>query len=175
LPIKTYQIKLGFEYRQKSFSIWSDVKNDESFINIGTGDYIANANDAQISTPWLEYAYKISKYFKVHLGTRYRQKQADDPFNSYDNLNFYMSFHYYVSSFNAFITFSHDQLHYKIDDPELVNWSNEKKKSIITGVKYKLTDHFSLGFNSHFINNNVEQDNGEDEWYRIEGFISYRF
>jgi hypothetical protein len=175
LPIKRSQIKFGFEYRQKSFASKPNVNIDESLIYIGTDNNITNSNDARVSTPWLEYAYKISKDLKIHLGTRYRQKQADDPFNSYDNLNFYMSFHYYTNSFNAYITFSHDQLHYKIDDPELVNWSNEKRKSIITGVKYKLSDRFSLGANSHFINNNVEKDNGEDEWYRIEGFVSYRF
>ncbi|MFT5755602.1 MAG: hypothetical protein ACI9LM_000313 [Alteromonadaceae bacterium] len=174
LPIKRSQIKLGFEFRQKSFSSRSDV-NNEQLVDITTSDHIANATDAEISTPWLEYAYKISTQFKIHLGTRYRHKQADNPYNSYDNLNFYMSFHYYVNSFNVFITLSHDQLHYKIDDPELISWSREKRKSIITGIKYGLTNHLSFGINSHFINNNVELDNGENEWYRFEGVVSYRF
>ena len=157
LPITSAQIKLGLEYRHKSFNGFSQI------------------NDATIATPWLEYAYIITEHFKLRLGSRYRQKHAADPFNSYDNVNLYMSLQYYINTFSAFVTLSYDRLHYEIDDPEQVNWSNEQRKSVITGLKYKLTKHLSFGFNSHFIYNNIEKDNGEDEWHRFEGFISYRF
>jgi len=156
-PVTSAQVKLGLEYRVKSFNGLSQI------------------NDADIATPWLEYAYAINEHFKLRLGSRYRQKHAKDPFNSYDNVNMYTSLQYYINSFNAFVTLSYDRLHYKIDDPEQVNWSNEQRKSVITGLKYKLTNHLSFGFNSHFIYNNIEKDNGEDEWYRFEGFVSYRF
>jgi len=157
LPFARSQAKIGFEYKKKSFTGMADI------------------NDADISIPWLEYSYKLSKQFKVRVGTRYRQKSATDPYNSYDNTNIYMSLIYYDRSYNAFITLSHDQLHYKIDQPELVRWSNEERKSLVAGLKYKLSSHFNLGFNGHFIENNIGKDNQEDEWYRLEGYISYRF
>ena len=64
---------------------------------------------------------------------------------------------------------------YNIDDPELVNWSTEYRKSLSIGLKYRFENSINIGLNSHFIKTNKAQDNGEDEWYRIETSIGYRF
>jgi len=158
LPIKTTRLKFGVEYKKKSFN------------------EINRFNNSTATIPWLEIAIPMSNSFKLHMGSRYRNKSATDPYNSYKNHNIYASLFYYQSKvFSTSLTINHNRLHYNIDDPELVNWSTEYRKSLSIGLKYRFENSINIGLNSHFIKTNKAQDNGEDEWYRIETSIGYRF
>jgi hypothetical protein len=157
-PINNNRLKVGLELRKKSFN------------------ELNQQNDATISTPWLEYTVKLAKQFKLSFGSQYRQKNAFDVFNSYKNINIYSRLNYIATSnFNAYLSLNYNQLHYKIDDPQLVAWSDEVRKSINFGSKYQLNKHFNIGLNSYLINNQADKDNGENEWFRVEAFIGYRF
>ena len=158
IPIKHNRLKLGLERRNKNFN------------------KLNSANNAAVTTPWLEYAFVISTNFSTNIGIQYRNKHADDPFNSYGNINLYTRFNYDPNEkMSTYILLNYNKLHYDKDDPEEVNWSEEIRKSIALGVNYQLTNNFNIGLNSHLINNKVDNDNGQDEWFRLEAFISYQF
>ena len=158
IPFEKSRIKIGLERKKKAFN------------------HINSHNNSNSTTPWLEYAINVSGTTKLHLGARYRKKDAKDPYNSYNNKNLYASLIYYPNkSFNASLSYNHNKLHYVIDDPFLVNWSTERRKSLTLGLKYHLKKNIKIGLNSHFIKTNKAQDNGEDQWYRVESYISYRF
>jgi len=158
IPINHNRLKLGLERRNKNFN------------------KLNSANNSTITTPWLEYAFSISANFSTNVGIQYRNKHADDPFNSYGNINLYTRFNYNpTEKMSTYILLNYNKLHYDKDDPEEVNWSEEIRKSIALGVNYQFNHNFNIGLNSHLINNKVDNDNGQDEWFRVEAFISYQF
>jgi len=159
MPVyKKGRVKVGFEIQNKSFS------------------NLNSPYDANISTPWLEYAINLNGTFRWAVGGRYRQSDARDPFYTYDNRTFYTSLHYkYSQALSGFVTLSQSKLHFKIDDPEQVGWAEEDIRSAALGIKYQVNQHLSFGLNSHFINNKQQYIPGKDEWKRFEMFAAYIF
>ena len=152
------RIKAGLEIKNKSFAKFN------------------SHYDANVSTPWLEYAINLNGTFRWAVGGRYRQSDARDPFYTYDNRTFYTSLHYkHSQALSGFITLNQSQLHYKIDDPEQVNWAEEDIRSAALGIKYQVNQHLSFGLNSHFIDNKQQYVTGKDEWKRFEVFVGYLF
>jgi len=157
LPLFNNRLKFGIEKRNKIFA--------RSII----------ANNSKITTPWLEYSFNISPKFTASLGAQYRHKKADDPFNSYNNMNLYSRVNYQASTnINGYILLNVNKLHYLKDDPNEVNWSDEQRNSIALGVSYRINKYFSIGLNSHFIQNKLDNDFGEDQWERFEAFVQYK-
>jgi len=157
LPLFNNRLKFGIEKRKKVFP------------------HSLFANNSQITTPWLEYSFNISPKFSASLGSQYRQKKADDPFNSYNNINLYSRVNYQASTnINGYLLLNVNKLHYLKDDPNEVNWSDEQRNSIALGVSYRINKYFSIGLNSHFIQNKLDNNFGEDEWERFEAFIHYQ-
>jgi len=158
MPLYHGRMKVGLEMKNKSFAKFN------------------RHNDADISTPWLEYAINLTDEFRWSVGTRYRQSDARDNFYTYDNHTLYTSLHYkYSKEFTAFITLNQSKLHFKMDDPEEVNWSEEHKRSVALGIKYQFNQNLSLGLNGHFIDNEQQGVTGKDKWERFEMFIGYLF
>jgi hypothetical protein len=158
MPFNKSRLKFAWEYKNKSYhSQLSD-------------------NNGHVSTPRVEYAIKFNHYLRFSVGSRYLQYRAKDEYNSYNNLNFYLGLHFYPSqNLTTFVTLNHNKLHYLVDDPELVNWAEEVKRSVALGIKYKFNQNISMGLNSHFVTNKIENDFGQDDWNRVEAFISYQF
>lgn len=152
------RIKVGLEIKNKSFATFN------------------KHYDANVSTPWLEYAINLNRTFRWAVGGRFSQSDARDPFYTYDNRTFYTSLHYkHSQALSGFVTINQSQLHYKIDDPEQVNWAEEEIRSAALGIKYQVNQHLSFGLNSHFIANKQQYVTGNDEWKRVEVFIGYIF
>ena len=152
------RVKVGVEIKNKSFATFN------------------RRYDANVSTPWLEYAINLNGSFRWAFGGRYSQSDARDPFYTYDNRTFYTSLHYkHSQALSGFVTLNQSQLHYKIDDPEQVNWAEEEIRSAAIGIKYQVNQHLSFGLNSHFIENKQQYVTGNDEWKRVEVFIGYIF
>lgn len=152
------RLKAGFELKNKSFAS------------------VNSHYDANISTPWLEYAINLNDNFRWSLGGRYRQSHARDSFYTYDNSTFYTSLHYkHSQKLSGFITLNQSKLTYEIDDPEQVNWSVENIRSAALGIKYNVNQNLSFGLNAHFINNKQQHITGKDEWERFEIFVGYLF
>ncbi|MBL4909709.1 MAG: tetratricopeptide repeat protein [Alteromonadaceae bacterium] len=158
LPIYNNRLKFGLEKREKTF-------NSIDIINNST-----------ITTPWLEYAFKISTHFNASFGAQHRQKRALDVFNSYNNTNLYCRLNYTpTEKMSSYLLFNYNKLHYLEDDPVTVNWSREWRKSLALGVNYQFNKQLNIGLNSHVIRNKADNDNGKDEWLRLEAFIGYQF
>ena len=152
------RIKVGIEMKNKSFS------------------HFNSHYDANVSTPWLEYSINLNGNFRWAFGGRFRQSDARDPFYTYDSRTFHTSLHYkYSQALSGFITFSQNQLHYKIDDPEQVNWAEEDIRSAAFGIKYQMNKQLSFGLNSHFTDNKQQYVTSKDEWKRFEIFVGYIF
>ena len=158
VPIDKARFKFGFEFKSKFYKSHSRDKN------------------AHVSTPWLEYSFQLTDEYKVSIGSRYYQYRAKDEIYSYDNVNFYLGLHYFpFDKFSAFATLNYHRLNYTIDDPEIVNWAQEVKRSIALGVKYQFNDSLSIGLNGHYVNKKLDMSFGHEDWNRIEAFINYRF
>jgi hypothetical protein len=152
------RIKAGLEIKNKSFAKFN------------------HHYDANVSTPWLEYSINLNGTFRWAIGGRYRQSDARDPLYTYDNRTFYTSLHYkYSHALSGFVTLNQSQLHYKIDDLEQVNWTEEQIRSAAVGIKYQFNHRLSFGLNSHFIANKQQYVTGKDEWKRFEMFVGYIF
>jgi len=158
MPVYKGRIKAGLEMKNKSFA-----KSNSHY-------------DANISTPWLEYAINLNENFRLSVGGRYRQSHARDPFYTYDNRTLYTSLHYkHSQTLSGFVTLNQSKLHYKMDEPEQVNWAVENLRSAALGIKYQVNQHLSFGLNSHFITNKQQNIDGKDEWDRFEVFVGYLF
>ena len=132
--------------------------------------------NATINTPWLEYSYQLAADYKLVTGIKFHQLSAEDEYNSYENKQGYISLYYFpTSQLIAYASYSHYQLNYDIDDPDLVNWSKERKRSLSIGLNYQINADFTFKLNANFGDNRIELDFGEDNWQRAEASIAYRF
>ena len=158
VPVGKARIKTAIERKEKSYGNQQRDKN------------------AEVLIPSIEYSYQLSDAYKLAIGGRYYRYRAKDNIYSYDNGNLYLSLHYYpFDNFSAFASFNFHQLSYEIDDPEMVNWGREIKRSIAAGVKYQFTEALSLGLNGHYVNKKLDMSYGHEDWNRIEAFVNYRF
>ena len=158
IPVGKSRVKAAIERKEKSYGKQQRDK------------------DAAILIPSIEYSYQLSEAYKLALGGRYYRYRADDDIFSYNNGNLYLSLHYYpFDNFSAFASINFHQLNYEIDDPDLVNWGRETKRSIAVGVKYQFTEALSFGLNGHYVNKKLDMSYGHEDWNRVEAFVSYRF
>jgi hypothetical protein len=132
--------------------------------------------DANITTPWGEISYQLSSQIRLVTGMKLRKLTARDEFESYDNRDVFLGVYFYpLTSLSTYIIYHDQNLTYKIDDPDFVNWAKEKKKSVAFGVKYQIDQSISISLNGSLGNKKIELGYGEDDWRRIEASIVYRF
>ena len=128
IPFQSSKVKFAYDIQQRHYR------------------HSLSAYDATIHVPWLEYTYTYSPSIRFLLGAKLHQLDAHDNFNSYDNKQFYASFYYLPNTdFIAYASFNYYKLHYEIDDPEIVNWANESKRSLALGLRYQFNENMNLG------------------------------
>lgn len=158
IPLKQIKWRFGFDHQQKHYR-----QSLSSF-------------NAIINTPWLEYGYQFSSDYKFIAGVKLHQLNAQDEYNSYENNQGYLSLYYFPSrQLIAYMSYSHYLLKYDIDDPELVNWAKERKRSLSVGFSYQYTPDVTFKLNVNLGDNQIELDFGEDNWQRAEASLTYSF
>ncbi|NMP33564.1 porin family protein [Thalassotalea sp. M1531] len=158
LPFHQHKFKFAVDFAQKHYQSALSYSN------------------AKTTMPWFEYSYSLSDKLRASVGLRHKQLRANDAFLSYNNNTVFAALYYYpFTQLSAYISLNNYALTYKIDDPELVNWSKEDKTSFGAGVKYHFNDNVSLSLNGHYSKNTIELGFGEDDWRRIEASLTYRF
>lgn len=158
VPFDSARLKFGVEVKSKSYH------------------QMLKEKDATVIVPWLEYSRDLASNLKLSVGSRYRQSRARDAVYSYNNWNVFVGLHYYpFEKTSIFVSLNHDKLNYTIDDPDIVNWGQETKRSIAVGIKYKLNQQFVFGINGQYATNKFDMNFGDEDWNRIEAFVSYRF
>ncbi|GHF87967.1 hypothetical protein [Thalassotalea marina] len=158
LPFSSSKLKFAYDVTQKYY------RNTLS-------DY-----NATIHAPWIEYTYIFSPEIRLQIGSKFHRLNAQDNFLSYQNKQAYLALYYFPSPDLVFYSsYNHYKLHYEIDDPEIVNWSNETKRSLSLGIKYQYNSKVSFSLSGNIGDNRIENMMGEDNWQRIEASFDYRF
>ena len=158
IPMNQAKWRFGFDHQKKHY-------------RRALSDY-----NATIQTPWLEYSYQFTADYRFVTGFKLHQLNARDEYLSYDNKQVYLSLYYFPTrDLTAYVSYSYYQLNYDIDDPELVNWAKERKRSLLLGFSYQITPALTIKLNTNVGDNRIELGFGDDDWQRAEASLAYRF
>ena len=146
-------------------------------------DYQENHTDserydygAQLLAPWSEVLWRYNALFTFELGARFSQYKANDPYNSYDNVNISAGVYFYPSAaLSSYLFYRSNNLFYTFDNLDEVNWSKEVKDAFSVGVKYTINANWSVGLNGSLTFKKSDNDYINEHWQRAELFIKWQF
>lgn len=171
------RVKLGISH--------NDNVLDMGFINSEFNDsgHIFEEKTSLVS-PYLRISYRFSPALLLTLGTKVRNIHADNELLEGKIRNYSSTLKYDVSdTFEVHLSYYHNDLRYSIYDLEdcfdLESFSclnsGELKRTFTFGGGYNINPHWQVGINALYVDKKQDNDFGQDQWKRLEGFVRYRF
>jgi hypothetical protein len=163
------RFKLGI--RQKNNDL------DTSFIEDNLdSDLDIYEQKIKIITPYVALSYRFSPSLLWSVGSRRRNIHADNELLEGKVINYNSTIKFIATdALNLHLSYHHDDLSYDVVDLDEGLNSGELKRTFTFGGGYKINEHWQVGINALYVDKKQDNDAGQDQWKRLEGFIRYRF